>query len=51
MFGPKTVARFWILILLVLEKDWTSFKNLQQEDLSITQTVEVHKFNNFVATI
>lgn len=30
IFGPKTVAKFWILILLALEYDCTSFKNLEQ---------------------
>lgn len=28
IFGPNTVAKIWMLILLLLEKLWTSYKNL-----------------------
>lgn len=31
MFGPNTVAKFWTLILLLLEKLWTSFRNLHTQ--------------------
>lgn len=32
MFGPKTVAKFWTVILFTPEKDWTSSRNLQDND-------------------
>jgi len=28
IFGPKTVAKFWTLILFTPEYDWTSSRNL-----------------------
>lgn len=32
MLGPKTVARFWTLILLTFEWDWTSSRNLYSKE-------------------
>lgn len=31
MFGPKTVAKFWTLILFTPEYDWTSSRNLYKK--------------------
>jgi len=42
IFGPKTVAKFWILILLTLEYDWTSFKNLVQRCVIAVLSVVSH---------
>lgn len=35
MLGPNTVARFWTLILLTLEWDWTSSRNLPREEEAV----------------
>lgn len=34
IFGPKTVAKFWTLILFTPEYDWTSSRNLENRKIS-----------------